>query len=121
MFVEDEESGGATILRLGGMVKVGETVRELESRLDRIASEQTGAVILDLTDLEYIDSTTLGVLVGALHRFKSQNRELALVHPRERIAALLRVANLDSLFRIFESVSDAIAAFEQGEDDTGVH
>jgi anti-sigma B factor antagonist len=121
MFVEDEESGGATILRLGGMVKVGETVRELESRLDRIASEQTGAVILDLTDLEYIDSTTLGVLVGALHRFKSQNRELALVHPRERIAALLRVANLDSLFRIFESVPDAIAAFEQGEDDTGVH
>jgi len=33
MFVEDEESGGATILRLGGMVKVGETVRELEGDL----------------------------------------------------------------------------------------
>jgi anti-sigma B factor antagonist len=120
MFVEDEEAGGATILRLGGMVKVGETVRELETRLDRIATEQTGAGILDLADLEYIDSTTLGVLVGALHRFKSLNRDLVLVHPRERIAALLRVANLDSLFRIFESVPDAIAALKQGEEDTGV-
>jgi anti-sigma B factor antagonist len=121
MFVEDEESGGATILRLGGMVKVGETVRELESRFERIASEQTGSVILDLTDLEYIDSTTLGVLVGALHRFKSQNRDLVLVHPRERIAALLRVANLDSLFRIYGSVPEALGALERREDDTGVN
>jgi anti-sigma B factor antagonist len=121
MFVEDEESGGSTILRLGGMVKVGETVRELESRLDRIASERTGGAILDLTNLEYIDSTTLGVLVGALHRFKSENRDLVLVHPRDRIAALLRVANLDSLFRIFETVPEAIAALEQAEDDTGAN
>jgi anti-sigma B factor antagonist len=120
MFVEDEESGGITILRLSGMVKVGETVRELESRLEGISSEQTGPVILDLTDLEYMDSTTLGVLVGALHRFKSQNREFVLVHPRERIAGLLRVANLDSLFRIYGNVGEAIAALKSGEEDTGV-
>jgi anti-sigma B factor antagonist len=121
MFVEDEESGGATVLRLGGMVKVGETVRELESRLERIGNEQTGSVILDLTDLEYMDSTTLGVLVGALHRFKAQNRELVLVNPRERIASLLRVANLDSLFRIYKSVAEAIAEFKRAEEDTGVN
>ncbi|HEY6065546.1 MAG TPA: STAS domain-containing protein [Thermoanaerobaculia bacterium] len=120
MFVEDEESGSTTVLRLGGMVKVGETVRELESRLVEIAAEQTGSVILDLTDLEYMDSTTLGVLVGALHRFKSQNRELALVHPRERIAALLRVANLDSLFHIYPTVTEALASLRRAEEDTGV-
>jgi anti-sigma B factor antagonist len=120
MFIEDEESGGTTVLRLSGIVKVGETVRELENRLEGIATEQTGSVILDLTDLEYMDSTTLGVLVGALHRFKSQNRELALVHPRERIAALLRVANLDALFHIYETVAEAIAGLQRGEEDTGV-
>ena len=120
MFIEDEEFGGTTVLRLSGMVKVGETVRELESRLERISEEQTGSVILDMTDLEYMDSTTLGVLVGALHRFKSQNRDLALVHPRERIAALLRVANLDSLFRIYRSVDEALAELKRMEEDTGV-
>jgi|SRR5213593_706260 len=119
MFVEDEESGGTTVLRLAGIVKVGETVRELESRLERISEEQIGSVILDMTDLEYMDSTTLGVLVGALHRFKSQNRDLALVHPRDRIAALLRVANLDSLFHIYRTVGEALAAMKQSEEDTG--
>lgn len=121
MYVEDGEPGGAIVLRLTGMVKVGESVRELESRLEMIATERTGSVILDLTDLEYMDSTTLGVLVGALHRFKSQNRDLVLVNPRDRIAALLHVANLDSLFQVFNSVPEAIASFERPGEDTDAH
>jgi anti-sigma B factor antagonist len=121
MLVEDDEPGGPIVLRLGGMVKVGETVRELETSLERIANERTGSVVLDLTDLEYMDSTTLGVLVGALHRFKSENRELVLVNPRDRIGALLRVANLDSLFEIHRSVADAVAALKRSEEDTDVN
>ncbi|HEX5134625.1 MAG TPA: STAS domain-containing protein [Thermoanaerobaculia bacterium] len=121
MYVEDGEPGGPIVLRLGAMVKVGETVREFESSLERIVSERTGPLVLDLTDLEYMDSTTLGVLVGALHRLKSENREMVLVNPRERIASLLRVAKLDSLFSIYESVPEAIAAITRREEDTGVN
>ncbi len=121
MFVEDDGPGGTTVLRLGGLVKVGETVRELERTLDRAASEGTGDVVLDLTDLEYLDSTAVGILVGALHRLKSENRELVLVNPRDRIAGLLRVANLDSLFEIHGSVAEALEAIAKKEDDTGVH
>jgi anti-sigma B factor antagonist len=121
MYVDDDEPGGTIVLRLGGMVKVGETAREFESSLERIADEQTGSVILDLTDLEYMDSTTLGVLVGALHRLKSENRDLVLVNPRERIASLLRVAKLDSLFSIYDTVPEAMAAIARREDDTGVN
>jgi anti-sigma B factor antagonist len=121
MFVEDEGSPGTTVLKIGGMVKLGETVRELESSLERAASERTGAVVLDLSDLEYLDSTAVGVLVGALHRLKSEGRDLLLVNPRERIAGLLRVANLDSLFEIYPSVDEALRALEKKEGDTGVH
>jgi anti-sigma B factor antagonist len=121
MFVEDDGPGGTTVLRIGGMVKVGETVRELESSLERAASERTGAVVLDLTDLEYMDSTAVGVLVGALHRLKAEGRELLLVKPRERIASLLHVANLDSLFEIYATVDEARAALKDKEGDTGAH
>jgi anti-sigma B factor antagonist len=120
MFVEDE-GPGTTVLRIGGMVKVGETVHEFESALERAANERTGTVVLDLTDLEYLDSTAVGILVGALHRLKSEDRELVLVKPRERIAGLLRVANLDSLFEIYGSVAEALEAIRKREGDTGVH
>lgn len=121
MFVEDDGPGGTTVLRLGGMVKLGETVHELERTLDRAANEGTGAVVLDLTDLEYLDSTAVGILVGALHRLKSEDRELVLVNPRERIAGLLRVAHLDSLFEIYGSVPEALRAIEKKAGDTGVN
>ena len=119
MFVEDDGPGGTTVLKIAGMVKVGETVRELERSLERAASERTGAVILDLTDLEYMDSTAVGILVGSLHRLKGEDRDLLLVKPRERIASLLHVANLDSLFEIYATIEDARAALEDREGDTG--
>jgi anti-sigma B factor antagonist len=121
MFVEDDHPGGTAVLRVGGMVKVGETVREFEGSLERMATERTGAVVLDLTDLEYMDSTAVGILVGALHRLKSENRDLVLVNPRERIASLLRVAKLDSLFEIYGTVAEAVAALRRRESDTGVN
>ena len=121
MALEDDEPGGPTVLHIAGMVKAGESVRDFESSLVHAAETGRGAVILDLTGLEYFDSTAVGVLVGALHRLKSENRELVLVNPRDRIASLLRVARLDSLFQIFGSVPEAEAAVRQGEDEPGVH
>ncbi len=121
MFLEDDQPGGNTILRIGGMVKLGESVREFERSLERAASQRTGAVVLDLTDLEYMDSTAVGVLVGALHRLKLEDRELVLVNPRERIASLLRIAKLDSLFEIYRNVAEALAAIVRREGNTGVH
>lgn len=119
MYEEGDQPSGVIVLRLGPMVKVGETVREFESSLERIATEETGSLVLDLSDVEYMDSTTLGVLVGALHRLKSQNRDLILVNPRGRIASLLRVAKLDSLFAIHATVDDAVASLRRAEEDTG--
>lgn len=118
MLVEDDAPGGNTVLRIGGSVKLGETVREFETSLERVANERTGAVVLDLTDLEYMDSTVVGVLVGALHRLKGEGRELVLVNPRERIASLLRTAKLDSLFEIYETVAEALGTIANKEADT---
>ena len=120
MLIEDEQPGGSTVLKIGGSVKIGETVREFEQSLERAANERTGAVILDLTDLEYMDSTVVGVLVGALHRLKGEGRELVLVHPRERIASLLRTAKLDSLFEIYDTVAEALGTIANKEADTDV-
>jgi len=68
-----------------------------------------------------MDSTAVGILVGALHRLKGEERELLLVHPRERIASLLHVANLDSLFEIFDTVEQARQSLHDREGDTGAH
>ena len=67
-------------------------------------------VIIDFTKIDYIDSTGIGELVGYLGKFTTQNRKLILVNPSERILKLLKLAKLDTVFKIYNTEEEAIAA-----------
>ena len=90
-------------------------------REDR-GSRADGALILDLSGLEHLDSTAIGVLVGGLKRFEAQGRRFYLVNPRERVASVFRITHLDSVFRIFPTVEAAVKAADlAGEEATSEH
>ena len=67
-------------------------------------------MIVDFTKIDYIDSTGIGELVGYLGKFTNQNRKLILVNPSERIMKLLKLAKLDTVFKIYSTEEEAIAA-----------
>ena len=119
MKIKEEERGDHTILTIAGTLALGESTRALLAHFEEAAAERTGAVVLDLSELEHLDSTAIGVLVGGLKRFESQGRRLLLVNPRERVASVFRITNLDSVFRVFPTVEGALQAAEiSQEDDT---
>ncbi|QTA38226.1 STAS domain-containing protein [Thermosipho ferrireducens] len=64
--------------------------------------------VLDLTDMEYIDSSGLGILVGLLKTFKINGGEVVLANLNSNILHLLRMTNLDRVLNIKNSVSEAI-------------
>lgn len=120
MKLGEEEHSDHTVLRLAGSLKVGETARAFSERIERIATERTGALILEMSELEYVDSTGVGLLVAAYRRFQPLKRELILVNPQRRVLSGLRVTHLDSLFPIHESLDLALAALARKEgEETG--
>jgi anti-sigma B factor antagonist len=66
------------------------------------------ALVVDLAGVPFMDSTGLGVLVGALARAREADRRLVLAGPTERIVRLLRLTGLDTQF---ETVNDVTGAF----------
>ena len=117
-----EERAGAdhTILRIEGALKLGETAKAFAESCERIANERRGALVLDLTLLDYMDSTGVGVLVGALRRFQVEGRDVLLAGPQRRILTGLRVTHLDSLFRIYDNLDLALASLATpSEEETG--
>ena len=66
--------------------------------------------ILDLTAVPYIDSAGIGVLVGAYVSHQKDGRTLALAGVCERIHNSLKVTQVESFFRFFDSPADAEAA-----------
>lgn len=106
-----------TILRVEGSLKVGETADALRSRIEGIASQGKGALVLDLEALDYLDSTGVGVLVGALKAFQAAGRQILLAAPQRRVLAGLRVTHLDTLFPIHASLGDALASLADVGDE----
>lgn len=106
--ITEEERGNHTIVKVEGTLALGDTTRALQERFERLSTERTGAVILDLSELDHLDSTAIGVFVGGLKRFEAQGRRFYLVNPRERVASVFRITNLDSVFRVFPTVEGAI-------------
>ncbi len=97
-----------TVIAVEGVIRVGESAREFSARLKAALKEQVAPVLLDLEGIDYVDSTGLGELVGHLQQFEEQGRRLALLNPRERILALLRLTKLDEVFTIFDDRAEAI-------------
>jgi anti-sigma B factor antagonist len=113
MKIDTEERGAHTVVRMRGTVALGETTRGLGETLTRIEKEKAGAAIVDLTEVKSLDSTALGLLVGSLRRLHAGGREMVLVNPNERVAMLLHVTQLDSLFSVQHSLVEAFDTLER--------
>ena len=108
MIVEKRRIEDLTLLRLEGVIKLGESAEFFAQTLDRALAEEAGHVLVDFSRINYIDSTGIGELVGYLGRFRDRNRKLILINPSDRIRKLLAIAQLDRLFTIYDSLETAL-------------
>jgi len=95
------EDGGVTILEVHGTIKLGESAQQFAAELQSIFDGAAGGVIIDFAQIDYLDSTGIGELVGYLQKFSRANRKVALFRPHHRLEALLKLTRLDSVFPIF--------------------
>ena len=112
------DSGDHTVLEVGGEVDVYTAPRLREKLVELV---ETGArhVVVDLSRVEFLDSTGLGVLVGALKRLRAVNGTFGLVCAHERLLKIFRITALDRVFSLYDSVAAATAAAGSDAEPTG--
>ena len=125
MIIDKRRVDGMVLLNIEGIIKLGQSAEFLVQSLERTLESDDGHVLLDLSKINYIDSTGIGELVGYLSRFAARDRKLILVSPSERIRKLLGVAQIDHLFATYDDLESALAsekpslqANEAGGDDS---
>jgi anti-sigma B factor antagonist len=69
-------------------------------------------VVIDLSEVSFLDSTALGVLIGAVKRLRSRGGALAIVNTDPSIAKTFEITGLDQIFTILPSRADALAALD---------
>lgn len=103
------ERGSWSVLSVSGEVDVA-TAPRLRERLVALVGEGRTRIVVDLERVDFIDSTGLGVLVGALKRVRTNDGDLALVCTGPRILKVFEITGLTKVFAIHRTVDDATSA-----------
>lgn len=78
------------------------TSPEVKEKLEAILEEKEKSMIINAEELDYIDSTGLGMLIGIVKRLKKNDLELVLAKPQSSVLKLFRITGLDKVIRVRE-------------------
>jgi anti-sigma B factor antagonist len=94
---------GQRILRLTGPI----TISNLFDFQSRVRTDTSRSLILDLTNVPYVDSAGIGALVGAYVTHQKDGRSLYLIGVSQRVQDALKVTRVQQFFHVYESLAAA--------------
>ena len=100
---------GRTVVEVSGEIDVY-TAPKLREALLTLVDSGTYRLIVDMSGVEFLDSTGLGVLVGGLKRVRAHDGWIDLVCTQSRILRIFRITGLNKVFSIYETVPEAVTA-----------
>src|SRR5580692_11414568 len=99
--------GVVTVVDIGGRITLGEGSALLRKTIRELLDEKRTKIVLNLADVNYIDSSGIGELVSAYTAVKNRGGEMKLLHLTKKVHDLLQ---LTKLFTVFEVYSDENSA-----------
>ena len=102
---------GVAIVDLSGRITLGEASVAVRDAINDLIGKGNKKILLNLVEVNYIDSSGIGVLVSSFSTVRTQGGELKLVNPSKRISDLLKITKVYSLFDVKENEAAAVASF----------
>jgi len=103
--------GGVTIVDLSGRIVLGDGSVALRDLVRNLISEGNKKILLNLRNVDYIDSSGLGELVSAFTSMRSVGGALKLLNLTKRVQALLQITKLSTVFDITDDEATSLKSF----------
>lgn len=98
---------GTTVIAVGGEIDVY-TAPKLRDKISELVADGRYDLVIDLEEVEFLDSTGLGVLVGGLKKVRAHNGSMRLVCGQDRLLKIFRITGLAKVFDIHATSADAL-------------
>jgi anti-sigma B factor antagonist len=108
---EDSLDDERHVIAIAGEIDLFTAPEMKAALLGAIDSGKT-RIVVDLSQTTFLDSTALGVLIGAIKRLRSRDGALTIVNTESTIAKTFEITGLDQIFTITDTREAAIAALD---------
>ena len=113
--IQDEAVDDTThVIELGGEVDLY-TAPEFKERMVELIESGKKQIVVDLSKATFIDSTTLGVLVGGVKRLRTNEGQLSLVCSDRNITKIFEITGLDRVFTIYPTRDEAVSKVKSAD------
>ena len=112
--VETRQVSGVTVIACEGRIVLGDEAAGLRDTLKQSLSNSR-KIVLNLAEVNYIDSTGLGTLVGVYSSARGAGADIKLCGLGQRLRDLLQVTKLVTVFEVYDTEQEAVAAFQGGK------
>lgn len=111
MKLTDREQNGIVILSPKGKIMGGPDASLLQDKLYEFIEQNKKKVIVDLSEVDWMNSTGLGILISSYTTLRNNDGMLKLANVTDKIQSLLTITKLVTVFEAFNSVDEAIDSF----------
>jgi anti-sigma B factor antagonist len=113
MKLTDRIQNEIVVLEPKGKIMGGPDASLLNDKIQEYIENERKKVVVDLSQVEWMNSTGLGILISGYTRLRNHNGVLKLANVTDKIQSLLTITKLVTVFETFDSVEDAIKSFQK--------
>ena len=99
-----------TVVELNGTLALGNESQRIESLIEELVRKGSRRIVLDMSGVDHIDSTGMGMVALAAGKLREANGTLAVVAPEGRILQLLNQTQMTTIVRVVANVAEALCA-----------
>jgi anti-sigma B factor antagonist len=108
----NRQVGDVTVIDAVGRITLGEGSSTFREAVRALAAEGAKKLLLNLSEVSYIDSSGIGELVSAFTTITNHGGQLKLVGLTKRVKDLLQITKLYTVFEVFDDEAAAVRSFE---------
>jgi len=107
----NREAGQVVVVELSGRITLGDSSALLRKTIRGLLGDQKTKILLNLGDVDYIDSSGIGELVSGFTAVKNQGGDLKLLNLTKKVRDLLQITKLYTVFDVFTDERAALGSF----------
>jgi anti-sigma B factor antagonist len=109
----DRDTDGVTVVEIEGRIVLGEESNSFREKVKSLLAAGKKKIVLNLSNVSYIDSAGLGTLVATFHSARSQGATLKLANLGSKFKEVLQVTKLMTVFDTYDNEGLAVQSFSK--------